>query len=81
MTWVMDDKEFEAVFSLPAQRRYAYLLKRVVDWERIWSLGTQEGWALSPATMRATNSSLFGLTNASPPRVPRVHGVAMSRKR
>jgi hypothetical protein len=39
----MDDKEFEAVFSLPAQRRYAYLLKRVVDWERIWSLGTQEG--------------------------------------
>jgi hypothetical protein len=36
MTWVMDDKEFEAVLSLPAQRRYAYLLKRrVVDWERI----------------------------------------------
>jgi hypothetical protein len=47
MTWVMDDKEFEAVFSLPAQRRYAYLLKRVVDWERIWSLSAQEGWALS----------------------------------
>src|SRR5215207_3374474 len=47
MTWVMDDKEFEAVLSLPAQPRYAYLLKRVVDWERIWSLGTQEGWALS----------------------------------
>jgi|SRR5215203_1575542 len=47
MTWVMDDKEFEAVLSLPAQRRYAYLLKRVVDWERIWSLGTEEGWALS----------------------------------
>jgi hypothetical protein len=38
MTWVMDDKEFEAVLSLPAQRRYAYLLKRVADWERIWSL-------------------------------------------
>jgi hypothetical protein len=41
----MNDKEFEAVFSLPAQRRYAYLLKRVVDTERIWSLGTEEGWA------------------------------------
>ncbi len=47
MTWVMDDEEFEVVLSLPAQRRYAYLLKRVVDWERIWSLGTEEGWALS----------------------------------
>jgi hypothetical protein len=47
MTWVMDDKEFEAVLSLPAQRRYAYLVKRVVDRERIWSLGTEEGWALS----------------------------------
>jgi len=43
----MDNKEFEAVLSLSAQRRYAYLLKRVVDWERIWSLGTEEGWALS----------------------------------
>ena len=47
MKWIMNDKEFEAVFSLPAQRRYAYLLKRVVDWERIWSLATEEGWALS----------------------------------
>jgi hypothetical protein len=47
MMWVMNDKEFEAVFSLPAQRRYAYLLKRVVDWERIWGLGTPESWALS----------------------------------
>jgi hypothetical protein len=47
MTWVMDDKEFEAVLSLPGQRCYAYLLKRVVDWQRIWSLGTQAGWALS----------------------------------
>jgi hypothetical protein len=47
MTWVMDDREFEAVLSLLSQRRYAYLLKRVVDWERIWSLGTEEDWALS----------------------------------
>jgi hypothetical protein len=47
MTWVMDNEEFEAVLSLPAQHRYAYMVKRVADWERIWSLGTQEGWALS----------------------------------
>ena len=47
MPWVMDDKEFEAVLPLPAQRSYAYLVKRVVGWERIWSLGTEEGWALS----------------------------------
>ena len=47
MAWLINDKEFEVVLSLPAQRRYAYLVKRVVDWERIWSLGTEEGWALS----------------------------------
>ena len=47
MMWAMDDKEFEAVLSLTAQRRYAYLVKRVVGWERIWSLGTEEGSALS----------------------------------
>jgi len=80
MTWVMDDKEFEAVLSLPAQRRYAYLLKRVGDWERIWSLGTQAGW-LFLATMRAMNSSLCGPTNASPPRARRALGVATSHER
>jgi hypothetical protein len=43
----MDDKEIEAVLSLPAQLSYAYLVKRIVGRQRIWSLGTEEGWALS----------------------------------
>jgi hypothetical protein len=36
MTWVMDDKEFEAVLSLLAQRRYAFC-------SREWLTGNESG--------------------------------------
>ena len=46
MSWSIHDKEFEAVLQLPASERYAYWIKRVADWEEIWSL-SDNGWALS----------------------------------
>lgn len=47
MTWVMHDKEFESVLSLPAEPRYSYLIKRVAGWGQVWSLAAEDGWALT----------------------------------
>lgn len=43
----MNDQEFKAVLALPAPARYEHFIKKVVDMEAIWSLGTDNGWALS----------------------------------
>jgi Protein of unknown function (DUF2750) len=47
MTWAMRDKEFESVLALPGDRRYAYFIKRVADWELVYSLAADDGWALA----------------------------------
>ncbi len=47
MSLDINDHEFTAVVSLPAPRRYAYCIKRVADWYEIWSLRTDDGWALA----------------------------------
>jgi len=46
MTYRMTDNEFSAVLELPASQRYEHFVKRVADWETVWSLGTANGWAL-----------------------------------
>lgn len=47
MMWNVNDREFESVSTLPAEQRYAYFIKRVADWEQVWSLAAQHGWALA----------------------------------
>ena len=47
MSWEMHEKEFESVMSLTGAERYTYLIKRVADWEKIWSLRSEDGWALA----------------------------------
>ena len=47
MTWAMHDKEYETVLTLPGEERYAYLVKRVADWELVWSLADDDDWALA----------------------------------
>jgi hypothetical protein len=46
MSWRIHDKEFESVMALPPPARYEYFVKRVADWEAIWSLGSDEGYAV-----------------------------------
>ncbi|ALC91335.1 hypothetical protein AM500_17170 [Bacillus sp. FJAT-18017] len=42
----MHKKEIETVFSLPAQKRYEYFIKKVADYEELW--GLYDGrWAIS----------------------------------
>ena len=47
MSWLMNEKEQEAVMSLSASERYSYSIKRIADWEEIWSLWAKDGWVLS----------------------------------
>ena len=47
MSYEVHGKELAAVMSLPAEQRYEYFLRRVADWEKLWSLGDEDGWALA----------------------------------
>ena len=42
----INEKQIEAVISLPGHQRYEYFIKTVVDWESVWGL-YQDGWALA----------------------------------
>lgn len=42
----MINKELEAVIKLPANKRYEYFIKKVVDFEEVWGL-YHDGWAIS----------------------------------
>ncbi len=46
MSWNVSDQEFESVLFLPGAKRYSYFVKKVADWEEIWSLRNQDGWVL-----------------------------------
>ena len=47
MPYRLMSKEAEAVSALPPQQRLTHLVKRVADWEEIWSLRNSEGWVMS----------------------------------
>ncbi len=47
MDWTLSDEEYETVLALPGEERYGYLLKRVAEWELVWSLAEDDGWALA----------------------------------
>jgi hypothetical protein len=46
MSYEVNEKELASVLALSADRRYGYFLNRAVDWEELWSLGDEYGWAL-----------------------------------
>ena len=47
MTWEMTDKELEAVRDLPGPKRYLYTVKKVADFEEVWSLWSENAWVLA----------------------------------
>lgn len=46
MSWILRDKEYAALLSTPAAKRYEYWVKRVVDCEELWTLRTARGFAV-----------------------------------
>jgi hypothetical protein len=47
MPYSMTHQEFEAVSALPPVERYDHFIKRVVDWEEVWTLRTMNGFVLA----------------------------------
>jgi Protein of unknown function (DUF2750) len=47
MTWDVNDQEFESVLSLPAPRRYEYLIKRSAGHGELWGLHRDGGWVMA----------------------------------
>ena len=45
VTWNISGKEFENVLRLRPEKRYEYFIKKVADWQEIWSLW-KDGWVL-----------------------------------
>ncbi len=46
MPYQISDKEFEAVSALTPESRLEHFIKRVADWEEVWSLKNSGGWVL-----------------------------------
>ena len=44
MTYEMNEKQFESVTKLPAEKRYQHFISKIADWEQIWSLRDSEGF-------------------------------------
>jgi len=47
MEWLINDKEYASVLSLPAPKRYEYFVKKVADRGEMWSLWSTAGWVLA----------------------------------
>lgn len=44
MSWQMHEQEFDLILQLAGSHRYSYFVVRVAEWERLWSLASEEGW-------------------------------------
>jgi len=44
---MINTKEFEALIKTESKKRYEYFIKRIVDFEEVWSLADTEGFALT----------------------------------
>jgi hypothetical protein len=49
MPYKMNDKQFEAVLALESVDRYEHFISKVVDWEQLWGVKSEEGWLVPVA--------------------------------
>lgn len=47
MSWNVSDQEYKSVITLSGAKRYSYFVKKVADWEEVWSLRNEDGWVLA----------------------------------
>ncbi len=47
MSYRINNKEIESLLTLSGTVRYEHFVKRVADWEEVWSLRDKKGWVLS----------------------------------
>jgi hypothetical protein len=46
MSKQIDDREFTSIINLPATQRYSYCLKVIAQFQELWGLWDDHGWAL-----------------------------------
>lgn len=46
MPYKINAREIEAVQALSPAQRYGHFVRRVADWEEVWSLANGDGWVL-----------------------------------
>ncbi len=46
MTYKMNQKQFDQVILLSAQKRYDYFIGKVADWEELWTLKSLDGFVM-----------------------------------
>ena len=46
MTWKIHKKEIENVLNMNGPERYDYFIRKLADWEEVWSLKAEGGWAM-----------------------------------
>ncbi|MFB9885071.1 DUF2750 domain-containing protein [Balneatrix alpica] len=49
MPYQLSSAQLQKIRNLPAVDRYDYFLRKVIDWEQIWSLKSAEGWVAMSA--------------------------------
>lgn len=47
MSYEANEFEVASVSALAGPERFDYFLRKVTDWEEVWSIGNDQGWALS----------------------------------
>jgi hypothetical protein len=45
MSYQVRPQELVAVSSLTPQDRYSYFIGKIADWEQVWGIRDDEGWA------------------------------------
>lgn len=46
MSYDVSEPELKTVSALSAAARYRYFLNKIADWQEVWSVGDEGGWAL-----------------------------------
>lgn len=44
MTYKLSERQFESIQKLADHERFDYFLKKVANWEEVWSLCSSDGW-------------------------------------
>lgn len=46
MTDQLTLQQINAIYNLPAEQRYDEFISRAVEWKEVWSLSSEQGWAI-----------------------------------
>lgn len=75
----MHPKELETTVQLSAKKRYDYFIKKIADFEEVWSLSNERGWVMSEDE-RGVPSFIFGRQRIMPLIAQSINGKKQCQK-